>query len=55
MIPLQNTRQVQLSLPFHPCVTANLTDKEREQLRLMLAQLLLLAAGISLEAATDEQ
>ena len=55
MIPQQNVKQAQLPLPFHPSVTANLTDNEREQLRLMLAQLLLTAAGISLEVATDEQ
>ncbi len=55
MIPQQNIKQAQLPLPFHPVVTANLTDDEREQLRLMLAQLLLSAAGISLEAAADEQ
>jgi len=51
----QNINQAQLPLPFHPRVTENLTDKERGQLRRMLAQLLLLAAGISLEAGTDEQ
>jgi hypothetical protein len=55
MIPQQNIKQAQLPLPFHPMVTANLTDNERDQLRRLLAQLLLSAAGISLEAATDEQ
>ena len=51
----QNIDQEQLPLPFHPRVTANLTDNERGQLKQMLAQLLLSAAGISLEAGTDEQ
>jgi hypothetical protein len=55
MTPDQNIKQVQLPLPFHPRVTANLTDRERGQLRRILAQLLLSAAGISLEAETDEQ
>jgi hypothetical protein len=46
----QNINQAQIPLPFHPRVTANLTDNERGQLRQVLAQLLLSAAGISLEA-----
>ncbi|NOX40952.1 MAG: hypothetical protein GXP05_10670 [Alphaproteobacteria bacterium] len=55
MIPEQSIEPTQLPLPFHPRVTANLTDNERGQLRRMLAQLLLSAAGISLEAGSDEQ
>jgi hypothetical protein len=51
----QNISQAQLPLPFHPRVTANLTDNERGQLRLLLAQLLLSAAGINLEVETNEQ
>ena len=51
----QTINQAQLPLPFHPRVTANLTDSERGQLRRVLAQLLLSAAGISLEVETDEQ
>lgn len=55
MIRKQTINQAQLPLPFHPRVTANLTDNERGQLRRVLAQLLLSAAGISLEVETDEQ
>jgi len=51
----QTINQAQLPLPFHPSVTANLTANERGQLRRMLVQLLLSAAGTSLEAETDEQ
>jgi len=51
----QNINQAQLPLPFHPRATANLTDNERSQLRRMFAQLLLLAAGISLEAENNDQ
>ena len=54
MTPDQNVNQAQLPLPFHPRVTANLTDDERSQLRRMLAQLLLSAAGVNLEAETNE-
>ena len=55
MIPRQSPKQRQLALPFHPSVTAKLTDKERDRLQLALAQLLLLAAGVSLEGDRDEQ
>ena len=51
----QTINQAQLPLPFHPRVTANLSDNERSQLRQMLAQLLLSAAGISLEAENNDQ
>ncbi len=55
MIPRQNIKQVQLSLPFQPSVTASMTDSERDQLMLVLAQLLLVAADIKLEAEANEQ
>jgi hypothetical protein len=55
MIRKQTINQAQLPLPFHPRVTANLSDNERIQLRQMLAQLLLSAAGISLEAENNDQ
>ena len=51
----QTINQAQLPLPFHPRVTANLSDNERSQLRQMLAQLLLSAAGISLEVGNNDQ
>jgi hypothetical protein len=51
----QPINQAQLLLPFHPRVTANLSDNERSQLRRMLAQLLLSAAGISLEVENNDQ
>ena len=51
----QTVNQAQLPLPFHPRVTANLSDNERSQLRRVLAQLLLSAAGISLEAEINDQ
>ena len=51
----QIINQAQLPLPFHPRATAYLSDNERSQLRQMLAQLLLSAAGISLEAQTNDQ
>jgi hypothetical protein len=55
MTKKQTINQAQLPLPFHPRVTANLSDNERGQLRRMLAQLLLSAAGISLEAENNDQ
>ncbi len=51
----QIINQTQLPLPFHPRVTASLTDNERSQLRRALAQLLLSAAGISLEVENNDQ
>jgi hypothetical protein len=51
----QPINQAQLPLPFHPRATANLTDNERSQLRQMLAQFLLSAAGINLEAENNDQ
>ena len=51
----QNINQAQLPLPFYPRVTANLTNNECSQLKRMLAQLLLSAAGISLEVETPSR
>ncbi len=55
MIPLQIIKQVQLSLPFQPSVTTSMTDSERDQMMLVLAQLLLAAADIKLEVEANEQ
>lgn len=55
MIPERRAEQAQLPLPFQPSLMASLTQEERDQVRRVLAQLLLLAAGHVQEEIGDER
>lgn len=55
MITLKTTNLAQLPLPFHPPVTAQMNEQEREMLRQALAQLLLEATGLTQEGSNDGQ
>lgn len=53
MTPPKSTNLAQLPLPFHPPVTAPMTEQEREMLRQALAHLLLEAIGVTQEGSND--
>ena len=55
MISDKISNQAQLPLPFHPPVTASMSEREREILMQALAQLLLEAAGLTREGSNDGQ
>ncbi|MCP5086045.1 MAG: hypothetical protein GY952_04470 [Rhodobacteraceae bacterium] len=55
MISHKSPKQTQLPLPFHPPVSATLSEWERETLKQVLAQLLLEAAGVAEEMSNDGQ
>ena len=53
MITHKTTNRAQLTLPFHPSVTAQMGEREREMLKKALAQLLLEAVGVTQEGSID--
>ncbi len=55
MISHKPANRTQLPLPFHPPVTAAMNEREREALKQALAQLLLMAAGVTQEGSKDGQ
>jgi hypothetical protein len=55
MISHKTPNRAQLPLPFHPPVTATMSEREREMLKQVFAQLLLEAVGVTQEISNDGQ